>query len=236
MWETKNGLTVQQLLTGRSNVFLVSDHNASLLVDTSWRPARSRLQAALDGLGFHNDRQLTALFITHAHFDHAANAAWVRERYQLQLIIQQTEADFLRGGLNSPTADATAFTRLLFSRFSRPFKSYLYYSPAAPDITFAGRLDLHDLGFDAYLLHTPGHSIGSSSLIVSDEIAVVGDTMHGVFPNSAFPPFAADNHLLLESWKKLLNTDCQIFLPSHGKVVDRELVERDFSKRLATHA
>jgi glyoxylase-like metal-dependent hydrolase (beta-lactamase superfamily II) len=231
MWKTKHGITVYQLLGGRSNVFLVSNPAASLLVDTSWKHARPRLQASLDGFGFNHGRSLSALFLTHAHFDHAENVAWVHERYQPHLIIQEAEAGFLRTGDSPLPAGTNSYTRFLLSRFGKFARSFTRYPPACPEITFADRMDLRDLGFDGYLLHTPGHTKGSSSLIVSDEIAIVGDTMHSVFPNSAYPPFADETRLLIESWKKLLDTGCMTFLPSHGKAINRMLLEREFFKR-----
>lgn len=231
MWETKSGVRIDQLLGGRSNVFLVSDRDASILVDTSWKFARLGLRSKLDDLGFNRGRKLSALFLTHAHFDHAENAAWVQERYQSQVIIQEAEAAFLSRGENPLLAGTNFLTRFLLSRFGKLALTYLRYPSACTDITFDDRLDLHDLGIDGYLQHTPGHSAGSSSMIVSGEIAIVGDTMHSVFPNSAYPPFLDDPCELLESWKQLLDTSCETFLPSHGKAVDRRLLEREFSRR-----
>jgi len=88
------------------------------------------------------------------------------------------------------------------------------------------------LGFNAYLTHTPGHTIGSMSLIVDNEIAIVGDTMFGVFNWSAFPPYAQDADLMLKSWKKLLETNCNEFLPSHGTANSRDLVQKCYNKKL----
>jgi glyoxylase-like metal-dependent hydrolase (beta-lactamase superfamily II) len=105
------------------------------------------------------------------------------------------------------------------------------YPPTCPDISFDDYLDLSTIGLRAYLLHTPGHSIGSSSLIIDDEIALVGDTLYGGFPNSALPPFADDPALLMQSWEKLLDAGCKLYLPSHGKAILRVVLERDYLKQ-----
>jgi glyoxylase-like metal-dependent hydrolase (beta-lactamase superfamily II) len=99
------------------------------------------------------------------------------------------------------------------------------------DLLVEERMDLTGMGFNACILHTPGHTFGSISLIVDDEIALVGDCMFGVFKGSAFPPFALDTRQMINSWGKLLNTGCRIFLPSHGTADSRELVQRDFDRR-----
>jgi hydroxyacylglutathione hydrolase len=93
------------------------------------------------------------------------------------------------------------------------------------------RFDLNEFGFNAYLMHNPGHTGGSMSLIVDDEIAIVGDAMFGVFKWSVFPPFAEDSAQMIKSWGKLLATNCSLFLPSHGSANIRMLVEKDLKKR-----
>ena len=83
----------------------------------------------------------------------------------------------------------------------------------------------------AYLLHTPGHTSGSISLIIDDEIALVGDALFHILPWSVFPPFGNDIDQLIESWKKLLGTGCRLFLPAHGSEIKKELLERCYTKR-----
>jgi glyoxylase-like metal-dependent hydrolase (beta-lactamase superfamily II) len=102
--------------------------------------------------------------------------------------------------------------------------------PCRPDILVDDELSLADFGFNARIVYTPGHSPGSQSVIVDGEIALVGDAMFGIVPGSAFPPFASDVPLLVDSWGKLLVTGCRLFLPAHGTANSRLLVQRDFDK------
>jgi hydroxyacylglutathione hydrolase len=104
------------------------------------------------------------------------------------------------------------------------------YPPCNYDIAIDERYDLSEYGFNAYIIHTPGHTEGSLSVIIDNEIALVGDTMFGIFWWTVFPPFASDQFLLLNSWGKLLNSKCRIFIPSHGSVNERTLVEKDYSR------
>ena len=81
------------------------------------------------------------------------------------------------------------------------------------------------------MIHTPGHTAGSMSLIIDDELAVVGDTMFGVFRWSVFPPFAEDEKLMIKSWGRLLETKCSEFIPSHGTANSRLSVQKEYNKR-----
>ncbi|MBN2339447.1 MAG: Zn-dependent hydrolase, partial [Acidobacteria bacterium] len=91
--------------------------------------------------------------------------------------------------------------------------------------------DLKDFGLNAYILHTPGHTSGSVSIIVEGEIALVGDAMFGILPGSVFPPFADDPGQLMASWGKLLDTGCSLFLPAHGSAIGRSLLQKEYHRR-----
>ena len=228
-WHTIDGQIVRRVLTGRSNAFLISNDSTHVLIDAGhangYRPlSRSLAQLRVPQEG------LTACVLTHAHYDHAENAHRIQERYATKLIIQQQEAGNLSRGENPITYGTTRFTRPLTNRFGTRVLSLKHYPSANPDITYDEIFDLNSLGLDAYLLHTPGHSVGSASVIVHHEIAIVGDAMFGVFPGSAFPPFADLPFVLIESWKKLLDTGCTLFLPAHGGAVTREVLQREYEK------
>jgi len=111
----------------------------------------------------------------------------------------------------------------LFSRFR--------YEPCDYDLSVDSYFDLKSLSFTGYLMHTPGHTTGSMSLIVDNEIAIVGDCMFGVFKWSVFPPYAENAERMVQSWGKLLETNCSKFIPSHGTENSRLLVQKDYNKR-----
>jgi glyoxylase-like metal-dependent hydrolase (beta-lactamase superfamily II) len=69
------------------------------------------------------------------------------------------------------------------------------------------------------------------SVVVDNEIAIVGDAMFGIFPGSVFPPYASDVKQMIASWGVLLKTDCSLFLPAHGSANSRFLLQKDYDKR-----
>jgi hydroxyacylglutathione hydrolase len=227
-WTTRSGHTIIQLLSGRSNVFLVTNGEKYIMVDTSPRRQWGKLVRGLKKL---NIRCVDYLVITHAHYDHAENAFRLKTRYKAQVIAQKIEAEDLRSGGNWQVDGTNAFTRCLIKMLNKLATRKMSFESCPTDLMVDEKMDLTGMGFNAYVLHTPGHTPGSISLIVDDEIALVGDCMFGVFKGSAFPPFALDSRLVIESWGKLLNTGCRLFLPSHGTADSRVLVQRDYDKR-----
>ncbi len=224
-----DGFQVRRVLGGRSNVFLVIAGSLSILVDSGPASERRSLIRALEGQGI---RELDHIFLTHAHYDHTGNCAMLKEGYGGQVLIQEKEAEDLKKGGNPEIRGTNAFARGI-SRLasSGRRREILAYTPCVPDIIFREELDLSNQGVEVIAIHTPGHTEGSSSLIVNREIALVGDCMFGMFPNSVFPPFAVDVDLMLQSWGRLLETGCQWYLPSHGRPKTREQLRADYEKR-----
>ncbi len=228
IWITKNGNRIVQVLGGRNNVFLLLNGERKMLIDTGIRLFRKKLQRKLSQLGV---CRIDLLVLTHSHFDHAGNARWIRERYHAPVIIHRDEASALETGTFILPRGTSAIPRFLINSLAVWLARRLSCEPCPCDLMADERFDLMDYGFDAYILHTPGHSPGSVSIIADNEIAMVGDTLFGIFRGSVFPPFASDASQLVHSWGKLLMTGCKTFLPSHGSANGRQLVEKDYKRR-----
>lgn len=227
-WTTKSGCTLTRILHNRCNVYLLSNGTASILIDTNRKRWRRKLFAALDSLGI---TRLDALVLTHTHFDHAENAAAVKAKYGAKVIVHASEAALLRKG-NSPLPKGAILpTRILMALLAEKIQHFFAHEPCEPDILVEDHYPLSAFGFNAYLLPTPGHSRGSVSIIIDDELAVTGDAVYGIVPGAVFPPFADDPAQLVESWGTLLKTGSRLFLPGHGRPVPRDLLEKRSQSR-----
>jgi glyoxylase-like metal-dependent hydrolase (beta-lactamase superfamily II) len=227
-WTTRSHCAVRRVLAGRSNAFLLSSGAGRMLVDTGrgnrWPDLQNRLaQAGVD--------RLDALVLTHTHFDHAENARGLRDAYGAKVMVQESEAGYLERGDSPLPAGCVLPTRVFTRRLRGVLGPWFRYDGCPADEAVRDHLDLAPWGFSGYLLHTPGHCRGAMSLILDDEIAVVGDTMVNVGPWSVFPPFADDVAELLESWRRLLDTGCRVFLPGHGTAIGRPLLEQRYEER-----
>ena len=233
-WPAGQDLAVTRVLGGRSGSFLVSVANRRLLVDTGAPRDRGALLSRLYALGVES---LDWLILTHSHYDHAGNAKVVRERFGAKVAIARAERDALESGRNDvdgvmPVGTNTVlrfFTHALRPKIARS----LVFEPCPADIVFEGLLDFSGEDLDVLVVPTPGHTVGSVSVIAGtrhNPVALVGDAMFGVFPGSIFPPFAWNVPTLLESWRTLFGYPCATYLPAHGSANPRALVEREISR------
>lgn len=232
-WKTKSGYRIIRLLSGRSNVFLLTSNEKNILIDTSpkfmWRALEKRFCKL-------NIEKIEYLILTHSHFDHVNNALRIRERFNAQILIHVNESAYLSSGRNTMIEGTNAFMRMMTRLLAKGFLSRIGSEPCIPDIIISEDIySLKDTGFNAFIMHTPGHTSGSVSVIIDDEIALVGDTMFGIFPWSVFPPFADNIKQMIHSWGKLLETNCRIFIPSHGSANPRSLLEKDYKRKIGKY-
>lgn len=232
-WKTTNGYEIIQVLTGRSNSFIISNQEKFILVDTGRKNRWNSLCKRIDELSL-NKGIFTALILTHTHFDHAENAANLKNKYNIPIIVNKSEEEYLACG-NCPFPQGSVpITKLATDLFAKKLQPWFKYNPVKPDISIDENYDLDSIGFEKVsILHTPGHTNGSQSVIIDDEIAIVGDAMFGIFKWSVFPPYADDKKLLISSWKKLLDTNCRVFIPAHGTENSSSLFERQYKKYIA---
>lgn len=223
-WKTKSGYTITKVLAGRSNAFLVSNGIVNVMVDTGPARNRKRLQRNLNRLHI---EKIDLLLLTHTHYDHAGSAGQIKRTYNATVAVHAREKSFLETGHNILPKGTIPITKLLMNLLGKRLSGRFTYDPCQPDILIEAVRPLNDFGLSACVLPTPGHSPGSVSLIVDDEIAIVGDAMFGIFKGSIFPPFADDTAMMIRSWKVLLDTGCRTFLPAHGYENSRGKVEKN---------
>jgi len=226
-WETKNGYKIYQVLDGRSNSYLISYKNSNVLVDTGKASAYNRLTKNIDSIELANP-EISSLILTHTHFDHCQSASKLKEQKHCKIIVSDKAKEFIEEGY-TPLPKGTMIMFKLLSRIGRMLGKHRFgYMTFEPDIFIKENISLEES--DIHLIITEGHSSDSISIIVDNEIAIVGDAMFGIFKKSVFPPFADNIEEMVKSWGLLLNTSCKTFLPGHGKEINRELLQKEYEK------
>lgn len=148
---TSKGNVIIQLLSGRSNVFIIiAPSGKAILVDTSIKMMRDKLMAKLMRQGISRPDYLV---LTHNHFDHAGNAGYIRQQTGTKVVIHQSEARELEQGVMKIPAGTLAVTRALV-RLADTLEVDLAADPCPADITFTDSIEFP--GFDGIkVIHNP---------------------------------------------------------------------------------
>ena len=228
-WTTKNGHQIYRVLSGRSNAYLVVKDNRCLLVDTGKESGYSRMVENIKQTGF-KISDIEYLVLTHTHFDHCQSAFRIKKESGCKIIVSENAREYVANGFTK-LPNGTIFLTRQISRIGKKIgKRHFGYHSFQPDNLVSRDNNFRIDSFDIDIIHTTGHSEESVSILIDNEIALVGDVMFGVVKNAVFPPYADDVETMIKSWKKLLGTRCQLFLPGHGNEINRRLLEKEYEK------
>jgi glyoxylase-like metal-dependent hydrolase (beta-lactamase superfamily II) len=224
---TKNGYEISQVISKHSNVWLVQKNQLSVLVDSGKTKSRTQLMHGLN-TALHQQNDLQYLMLTHTHYDHCQSAKALKDLYHCKVITSEKAVPSIAAGYTHLPRGTNYVSDILAKAGHALMRKKFMYAPFNADITISDDYLFPAPDADLRIITTPGHSADSISLIVDNEVAIVGDAMFGIFRNHVFPPFADDIPEMIRSWGKLLNTGCTTFLPGHGRAISRELLEKEF--------
>ncbi|MCA1741265.1 MAG: MBL fold metallo-hydrolase, partial [Bacteroidales bacterium] len=100
--DTGKGTSVIRLTPARCNIFAVTSNSRTILIDTGISFDRARIEHALVKKGLLPE----AVVLTHTHFDHAGNAAWLAREYGAEVVVQEAEGRYLAAG-DTPIPEGT---------------------------------------------------------------------------------------------------------------------------------
>lgn len=220
------------LRAGIANVFLIFEKGKILLVDTGTKNQEKRILKAITSRGYKIE-DLNFILLTHTHFDHAGSVARLKEITGATVVLHESEAGNLVEGFTRIPKGTNLLFRFIsnMGRKSGIEKKIGSFKPCKPDIIYRDSLDMNIHGFTARIIHTPGHTKGSSTLQVGDR-AFVGDAMFNLF-GKVYPDFANDEELLLKTWQLLSELDVEWYYPSHGKRVRKSRFLKEARKKNA---
>ena len=201
-----------------------------VLVDTGPAGAEHRLLRALDRVGITGD-DIGLVVLTHCHPDHAGGAAHLQRELRVPVAVHQAEAGWAATGVGEFYRPLRPFGRLLLRTLAPTF-------PAVdPDVVLDDGADLTAYGAPLSVLHTPGHTPGSITLLHHDTgDALVGDLLAGgmLRPDRPDLPFLGhDVSAIRAGVHRVLAAAPGRFRFGHGRPASAVSVARRFGPRPA---
>ena len=213
-----------RLNLGITKCYLLKCPEGYLLIDTAYPNAYDRFRKAIDALGV-DMKQIRYLLLTHHHDDHAGFAARLVEETGCATIFHRTAlAPLNRGASKETMQPVNRCIRTVFSVFRMIHREFNYPSlTGVEDSVLISGDDadtLKQIGIEGEILHTPGHSADSISVLLSDGNAFVGDAAMNFlnFCRIKYRPiFIEDIDSVFTSWKKLMENGAKWIYPAHGR-------------------
>lgn len=197
---SKSKLKVERLVVGQmaANCYIISDGQESVVIDPG--DDGQYILAKIE-------TPISAIVATHGHFDHILSAMELQTSFGVPFLIHADDVFLLKGMQESS-------------------KHFLGIQSDPPPQVARTIADGEVLPLGLRVMHTPGHTPGSVTLLV-DTIAFVGDVLFegGAVGRTDFS--YSDSELLAASIKKILALPSETILYSgHGISTTVELERR----------
>ncbi|ASJ00328.1 MBL fold metallo-hydrolase [Thermococcus gorgonarius] len=195
-----------------SNVYLVRDEREALIVDTGTGVNWHVYTGIWKREGYLNGIKRAIIFNTHEHFDHVGGNKALKQWLESRSI----GVLFAAHEITAKTLEEGNDYVILAYSYGRKFE------PQDVDLKLkdGDRLRIGSLEFE--LVHTPGHTAGSSCLYLNDgetSIMFTGDTVFkGTVGRTDLP--TGDGWELRESLERLSEFEVDFGLPGHGRYID----------------
>jgi len=221
---------IKKFTLGISNMYIIRDRR-TIIVDTGSEKNRDRYIEAFSEAGVKPD-EVALIVVTHGHSDHFSFAGELKKMTGAPVLCHNLATAALKTGKNPEFIPRKGDGEKILDAIAGVDLSV--FSTVDPDLTFADKFDLAPYGVAGKVIHTPGHSICSTSVVLDSGEAFVGDMLidSPVTGEMRLPFLAADESRLFESYGRLLEMAGE-FYGGHGIPLSKndmmDLIRKDNS-------
>ncbi len=216
---------------GMINCFLIQGQTKHILVDTGVPNSEKKIINQLKKHGIKLE-DIGLIIITHGHIDHFGSAKEFKDILKAPILMHNLDKVALETGKSM--CETLKPNHKVWDIVLKPKLAKDKASPCAPDIVLNENeeYDLSIHGINGKIIHTPGHTPGSLSVILENGEAIIMDLassgilLGGIAFNSRMkhPPFHDNLAEVKCSINKILALNTNKFFLGHGNPVSRKLL------------
>lgn len=219
--------TLQAIALGIDNVYVVRDRRV-ILVDGG-QPGKFALFARRLREAEVPARDIGLIVATHGHWDHIGCLAEMKLHTGAPLAMHAADRSSIERPDPMMPPGVTPWGRLLSALLTATLIPWLKIPATTVDMLVPDEgMSLEPYGVGGRVLHTPGHTPGSVSVLLDSGDAIVGDLAMNRIPlrlHPGLPIFAEDMAQVKHSIEKLLAAGAKTIYPAHGKPFQAEVLK-----------
>lgn len=206
--------------------FILFDTGGHLTLDKKFDNRYDELLKWLETYGC-TPENLKLIVLTHGDNDHVANALTLREQFGAKIAIHENDRDLVENPNIDMMMKSFKYRSILFKLVFlvmnkqirkitlKALDEYNKHGKFTPDIYLSDGDSLSEYGFDAQVIHLPGHTAGSIGIWTDGHDLIAGDIFTDIRkPETA--PNAVNFKQLSESVRKIKTYQINKVYPGHG--------------------
>ena len=227
------GVTIYPLRLGLTRCYVIRDRGA-ILVDAGmpWQARSFAGQLARTPV---RPDEIRLIVLTHGHFDHAGSAAAIQRLTGARLAVHGADADLVEGRRITTPTPQTRWGATMWPALAPLMPALANRCRTHVDLVIGDEgLPLADYGVDGRIIHTPGHTDGSLTVLLATGQAFVGCMAHSGPPfrlQPDLPIFADHPDELRRSWDRLIALGATCVYPGHGNPFALEEIRLPLTKQ-----
>jgi len=173
--------------------------------------------------------EIKLIVLTHSHFDHAGSAFDIQKLTGAKIAFHEKERQFLEiGGFAMPKG-VNRWGKISHPLLFPILKRIPFPKVKADIILTDEEFSLEEYGINGSIIHTPGHTEGSVSVLLTSGEVFAGCMAHNNLPfrlKPGLPIYAKDINQIIENWKILIGRGAKIVYPGHGDPFPVEVIRK----------
>ena len=145
---------IHRIKCGNSNCYIVENGTSGILVDTG---KKEFLNKVIEQCKAYN---VKLIVLTHAHFDHAENAAQISNALGIPIGMNEKDCSLIESNTNQRLSAESFLGKIVLSVSLKEFSAHTM-EEFKPDVLLNDKDSLSAYGIDANVIALPGHTEGS---------------------------------------------------------------------------
>ncbi|MBC8336768.1 MAG: MBL fold metallo-hydrolase [Anaerolineales bacterium] len=211
-------ISIHPIQMGLDTVYIIKGESV-ILIDGGDPHKLNVFQEGLEKASI-NPKDIQLIILTHGHWDHIGSAKDIKDLTGAKVLMHQKDMKFLDETYPSQPPGITPWGKVIIALL-KLYSPLIRIPSFDVDIIVDDEgISLTEYGIPGKVIHTPGHTWGSLSVLMDSGEIFVGDLAMNKFPmrlTPGLPIFGDDIQVVKESWRRVLEMGAKTVFPAHGK-------------------